>query len=88
MAEAYFCKALEIAGQQKVKSLELRTAVSLARLWQGQGLSHEAFHLVAPVYDWFEEGGDTIDMTEARDLLDACGECRGGQGWIPRTAAS
>jgi predicted ATPase/class 3 adenylate cyclase len=69
-AEAYFLKAIEIARQQQAKSLELRAATSLSRLWQCQGKKAEARQLLAAVYNWFTEGVDTADLQEARALLD------------------
>ncbi len=53
--------------------LELRAAMSLARLWQQQGKRAEARALLAPIYDWFTEGFDTADLQEARALLEALG---------------
>jgi DNA-binding winged helix-turn-helix (wHTH) protein/tetratricopeptide (TPR) repeat protein len=70
-AEAYFLKALEIARRQEAKSLELRTAMSLSRLWHGQGKRAEARTLLTEVYGWFTEGFDTTDLREAKALLDA-----------------
>ena len=70
-AEACFWQALTIARRQEAKSLELRAAMSLARLWQQQGKRAEAHALLAPVYGWFTEGFDTTDLQEARALLDA-----------------
>jgi tetratricopeptide (TPR) repeat protein len=70
-AEVYFHKALDIARRQEAKSLELRTAASLARLWQQQGKRTEARELLAPIYDWFTEGFDTPDLQEAKALLEA-----------------
>jgi predicted ATPase len=69
-AEECFLKAIEIAQKQHAKSLELRTATSLARLWQQQGKTSEAHELLAPVYNWFTEGFDTKDLQEAKALLD------------------
>jgi predicted ATPase len=69
-AEACFHKALAIARQQQAKSLELRAATSLARLWHRQGKKAEARALLAPVYQWFTEGFDTKDLQEARALLE------------------
>jgi adenylate cyclase len=69
-AEACFLKALAIARQQQAKSLELRAATSLARLWQQQGKQAEARALLAPVYQWFTEGFDTKDLQEAKTLLE------------------
>ena len=70
-AEAWFQQALDIARRQQAKSLELRAAMSLARLWQGQGKHAEARQLLAPIYDWFTEGFDTADLREAKGLLEA-----------------
>src|SRR5262249_25596530 len=75
-AEAHFQHALEVARRQQAKSLELRAAMSLARLWQRQGKRAEARELLAPVYGWFTEGFDTADLQEAKALLDALGEQR------------
>jgi predicted ATPase len=70
-AEANMRHALEVARHQEAKSLELRTAVSLSRLWQHQGKRVEARELLAPVYGWFTEGFDTADLQEAKTLLEA-----------------
>ena len=67
--EECFRQALDIARRQQAKSLELRAAMSLARLWQQQGQRAEAHELLAPVYGWFTEGFDTIDLQEAKALL-------------------
>jgi len=69
-AEACFLKAIEIARLQSAKSLELRAATSLARLWRQQGKTQEAHHLLAEIYDWFTEGFDTKDLKEAKALLE------------------
>jgi class 3 adenylate cyclase/predicted ATPase len=69
-AEASFHQALEIARRQQAKSLELRAATSLSRLWQRQGKRQEAHDLLAPVYNWFTEGFDTADLQRAKALLD------------------
>jgi predicted ATPase len=69
-AEAYFERALTVARKQQAKSWELRAAMSMARLWRGQGKRHEAHDLLAPVYGWFTEGFDTLDLKEAKALLD------------------
>jgi predicted ATPase len=69
-AEAYFNRALTIARQQQAKSWELRAAMSMARLWRDQGKRNEARELLAPVYSWFTEGFDTLDLKEAKALLD------------------
>ena len=68
-AEACFHHALAIAHRQQAKSLELRAAMSLGRLWQQQGKRMEAHALLAPIYGWFTEGFDTADLQEARALL-------------------
>jgi len=70
-AEACFQQALTVARRQQAKSWELRTATSLARLWQQQGKRQEAYDLLAPIYHWFTEGFDTADLQDARALLDA-----------------
>jgi predicted ATPase len=70
-AETCLHQALTIACHQQAKSLELRAAMSLARLWQQQGKRVEAHALLAPVYDWFTEGFDTADLQDAKALLDA-----------------
>jgi predicted ATPase len=70
-AEACFCQALAIAHCQQAKSLDLRTVMSLARLWQHQGKRTDARQMLAEVYGWFTEGFDTADLQEARALLDA-----------------
>jgi class 3 adenylate cyclase/predicted ATPase len=70
VAERDFLSALEIARAQKAKSLELRAARDLARLWQSQGLTAEALALFEPVYAFFTEGFDTLDLIEARELID------------------
>ena len=69
-AEAAFREALEVARAQGAKSLELRAATSLARLWGENKRKSEARELLAPVYDWFTEGFDTPDLKEAKALLD------------------
>jgi class 3 adenylate cyclase/predicted ATPase len=69
-AEACFECALEIAREQKAKSWELRAAMSMARLWHNQGKRHQAHDLLAPVYGWFTEGFDTLDLKEAKSLLE------------------
>ena len=68
--EAYFERALAVARQQQAKSWELRAAMSMARLWRDQGKRDEARDLLAPVYGWFTEGFDTLDLKEAKTLLD------------------
>jgi predicted ATPase len=70
-AEAWLRRALEVARHQEAKSLELRAAMSLGRLWQQQGKRQEAYDLLAPLYHWFTEGFDTADLQDARALLAA-----------------
>jgi predicted ATPase len=70
-AEGNLTHALTIARRQEAKSLELRAATGLARLWQQQGKRAEAYELLAPIYGWFTEGFDTADLQEAQALLDA-----------------
>jgi predicted ATPase len=65
-AEAYLQSALAVARQQQAKSWELRAAMSMARLWRDQGKLTEARDLLAPVYNWFTEGFDTLDLKEAK----------------------
>jgi predicted ATPase len=69
-AEACFRKALDIARRQQAKSLELRAAMSLSRLWQQQGKQEEAHQLLTEIYGWFTEGFDTADLKEAKILLE------------------
>jgi predicted ATPase len=75
LAEAERClhHALTVARHQQAKALELRAAVSLARLWQRQGKCAEAYALLAPIYGWFTEGFDTTDLQEAKALLEELG---------------
>ena len=68
-AEAAFHQALAVAREQQARSLELRAATSLARLWQQQGRREQARDVLAPVYGWFTEGFDTPDLQDARVLL-------------------
>jgi len=69
-AEACLHRAIVIARQQDAKLWELRAATSLARLWRDRGKRSEAHNLLAPVYGWFTEGFDTLDLKEAKALLD------------------
>jgi predicted ATPase len=69
-AEAWFAGALEVARGQSAKSLELRAAMSLSRLWQRQGKHDEARKLLAEIYGWFTEGFDTADLKQAKALLE------------------
>jgi len=72
-AEAWLQRALDVARCQEAKSLGLRAAVSMSRLWQQQGKQAEARELLAPVYGWFTEGFDTADLQEAKALLEELG---------------
>ena len=69
-AEACFLKAIEMRAKQQAKSLELRAAMSLSRLWQRQGKKAEARQMLADIYGWFTEGFDTKDLQEAKTLLE------------------
>ena len=69
-AETCFHRAIEIARRQEAKSLELRAATSLTRLWQQQGKKEEAHKMLAEIYNWFTEGFDTKDLQEAKALLE------------------
>jgi predicted ATPase len=70
-AEAWLQRALDIAHRQEAKSLELRAAMSLSRLWQQQGKRQTAHDLLAEVYAWFTEGFDTPDLQDAKALLES-----------------
>jgi predicted ATPase len=67
--EAAYRRAIEIAQSQQAKSLELRAATSLARLWQATGRSEAARQLLLPLYSWFTEGLDTPDLQAAQSLI-------------------
>ena len=69
-AHSCFQQALHVARRQQAKSLELRAAISLGRLWQRQGKRGTARHLLTESYGWFTEGFDTADLREAQALLD------------------
>jgi predicted ATPase len=69
-AESSFSQSLKIARQRKARSFELRTALSLARLYQNQGKLKETRILLEPIYHTFTEGFDTMDLREAKFLLD------------------
>jgi TOMM system kinase/cyclase fusion protein len=69
-ATTCFQHALAVARRQQAKSLELRAAMSLSRLWQQQGKRDAAHELLAPIYGWFTEGFDTADLKEAKALLE------------------
>jgi predicted ATPase len=72
-AEACYRSAITVAQRQSAKMLELRAAMSLARLWRDQGKSTVAHDLLAPLYSWFTEGFDTRDLQEAKALLNELG---------------
>jgi hypothetical protein len=67
-AEAYLERALAVAREQQAKSWELRAAMSMARLLCAQGRQDEARDLLAPVYGWFTEGFDTLDLKQAKAM--------------------
>jgi predicted ATPase len=69
-AQSCFDQALAFARRQQAKSLELRAAMSLSRLWLQQDERDKARELLAPVYGWFTEGFDTADLQEAKALLE------------------
>ena len=69
-AEENFRGAITMARERHAKSLELRAAMSMARLWRDQGKPQQARELLAPVYGWFTEGFDTRDLKEAKALLE------------------
>jgi tetratricopeptide (TPR) repeat protein len=68
-AEAALQKALQIARGQNAKSLELRSAISLSKVWQHQGRPEEACRLLSDTYSWFSEGFDTADLKRARTQM-------------------
>ncbi len=69
-AETAFTQAMSCAQRQQTRTFELRAATSLARLWRDQGKRTEARNLLAPIYGWFTEGFDTLDLKEAKALLE------------------
>jgi predicted ATPase len=72
-AEVRYSKALKIARSQEARSLELRAACDLARLWAGAGERRKATDLLVPVYGWFTEGLHTADLEDAKALIDQLG---------------
>lgn len=68
-AEQYLLKAIEVARGQQARVFELRAVLSLSRLWRKQGKKQEAYDRLAAVYDWFTEGFESMDLQEARTLL-------------------
>jgi predicted ATPase len=69
-AEACLLKSIDAARRQEAKSLELRSTVSLARLWHARGKREQAHQILAEMYGWFTEGFETVDLWEAKALLD------------------
>ena len=69
-SEDCYRHALDVARRQSAKLWELRAAMCMARLWRDQSKREEARELLAPVYNWFTEGFDTLDLKEAKNLLD------------------
>ena len=90
-AESSFVEALAIARRQRAKSFELRSAMSLGRLWARQGKTREAHALLAEAYGWFTEGFDTADLKDAKALLEElesrAGGSRAGQAKRTKPAA-
>ncbi len=68
-AEGYLDRALTVARTQQARSLELRAAMSMARYWRDRSKPQRARELLAPAYDWFTEGFETLDLKEAKALL-------------------
>ena len=68
-AASCFLAAIEIARRQGAKSFELRAATSLSRLWARRGRAREAHTVLSGIYDWFTEGFETADLSEAKSLL-------------------
>jgi predicted ATPase len=69
-AECSYQQAIAVAKRQSAKLFELRASTRIARLWRNQGKRDEARDLLAPVYGWFTEGFDTLDLKEAKALLE------------------
>jgi putative membrane protein len=69
-AQGHFERALSVAREQHPKSWKLRAAMNIARLWRDQGKRQQAHDLLAPVYGCFTEGFDTLDLKQAKALLD------------------
>ena len=76
-AELSYQQAIAVAKRQSAKMFELRASTTLARLWRDQGKRQEARELLAPVYGWFTEGFDTLDLKEAKALLDELANLKG-----------
>jgi predicted ATPase len=69
-AEVSLREAIAVAQSQGARGLELRASTSLTRLWRDQGKVQQARELLAPAYGWFTEGFDTLDLKEAKALLE------------------
>ena len=69
-AERWIQGALDFARSRKFRGMELRAAISLARLWAAQNRDHDAVQLLAPLYRWFSEGKGTGDLVRAQKLLE------------------
>ena len=69
-AEDNYLASLDVGREQQAKSWEIRTATSLAKLWQSQGKRKDALDLLKPVYNWFTEGFDTKDLKDAKAALE------------------
>jgi serine/threonine protein kinase/tetratricopeptide (TPR) repeat protein len=69
-AEESFLSAIRVAREQKSKSWELRATMSLSRMWQKRGRDEEAREMLSQIFNWFTEGFDTIDLKEARALIE------------------
>jgi predicted ATPase len=69
-AEESYRHAIAVAQEQSAKFWELRAALALARLWRDQGKRQQAHDLLAPIYGWFTEGFDTLDLKGAKALLE------------------
>ena len=70
LAEADFLDAIALAQRMSAKAWELRAAMNLARLWRDQGRQRQARDLLAPVYSWFTQGFDALDLKDSKELLD------------------
>ncbi len=72
-AESCFHEGIKVARSQNARGWELRNATNLTKLWAGQNKTDEARQLLAPIYDWFSEGFETIDLKSAKSILDDLG---------------
>ena len=70
LAEADFLDAIALAQRMSAKAWELRAAMNLARLWRDQGRRQQARNLLAPVYSWFTQGFDALDLQDSKELLE------------------